>query len=97
MDKKRRHILQNQITSITFTKNELKYLILNSIKFNKNIQNINKNHFHFYSLKRSSSVSKLKGICLFSGYKRAIIKNFSSSRFIANKLAKQGLLHNYKP
>jgi len=97
MDKKKRHLIFNFICSVQFNKNQLKYILYKSIKFNRNIKNKNHIYFYFFYQEKKSSISKLKNICVHSGYKRAIITKLNSSRFIANKLAKVAMLHNYKP
>lgn len=97
MNKERRHLLYNFIQRSLFSKNYIKFKLLKSIKFNRNIENKKHIFYHFFKNNRKYSISKYKQICLFSGYKRAILNKLSSSRFIANKLAKQGFIHNYKP
>jgi len=97
MDKKRRHLINYKVATIGFLKKQYTYLFLKNIKFNRNILNVKHIYFQFFVINSKFSISHYKNICLTSGYKRSIIKKFTSSRFISNKLAKHGLLVNYKP
>jgi len=96
MYKKKRHILFFRINNINYIKKQLKYSIIKSIKFNRNIKNINHIFFQFFCIKKKNSISSLKSMCIFSGYKRSIINKFRSSKYISNKLAKHGLLTNFR-
>ena len=97
MNKEKRHSIYYYINTLIYVKFQFKYNILKSIKFNRNIKNKKHIIFYFFLQQKKSSISKLKSVCLQTGYKRAIINKLGSSRYISNKIAKLGQIHNYKP
>jgi len=97
MEKKRYTVIKNKIINTLILKNIYKIYILKSLKFNRNIEKKKRLLFLLPNLRKKNSISTYKSVCMFSGYKRSIINQFNSSRFILNKLSKLGLIQNYKP
>jgi len=97
MEKKRYTILKNKITTSLIIKYMYKSYILKSLKFNRNIKKKNRLLWNFLNINKKGSISTFKNVCLYSGYKRSIILEFNSSRYVLNRLAKLGLVQNFKP
>ena len=99
MNKNIKNILREKLIRINIQHLELTNLILKSIKQNNNIKNFLKIYSNFKyinTLSSNNSISKKHKICILTGKKSGLFKNFSFSRYIIKSLILRGKFTNLK-
>lgn len=99
MNKNIRNILNEKIIRINLSKREILYKILKSINQNNNIQNSIKiyNGFLINKINKNKSfLSRTHKICLSTGKRGGLFKNFSFSRYIIKDLILKNRFTNLK-
>jgi len=96
MEKKNKNIIKDQNKRLSFIKNELKKLILKSLKKNK-VQTLLSNayiNYHLTKKTKKSSISRQNNLCLMQGRSKGTYKIFHLCRHAITKLAVVGNLQN---
>lgn len=99
MNKNINNILKEKIKTINLKKKELFWKLLKSISHNNNITVNIKNYSRFNMIKiikHKSTNSKKNKICLYTGKRKSIIKNFDLSRYKIKNLIIANKLTNFK-
>lgn len=89
-------LLRDETLRLLYLKNELKNIILKSIRINQQIKPIYKVYATYLIQKNSKFISKQKNYCLITGKSGGVYKYTNTSRQILNKLAQEGYITNIK-
>jgi len=94
-----KHIIKEKIIRINLSKKNIFQKILKSVTQNNNINNYIKIYTNYILSKKKYKygvLSKKHKICLYTGKKSGILKNFSFSRHTVKKMILNNKLTNFK-
>lgn len=99
MNKNIKNIIKEKIVSVNINKKEILWNVKKSIKQNNNINNNIKMYMNYNMdavKKKNNKESKRHKICLLTGKRSSVLKNFSFSRYVLKNFILSNKLVNFK-